>query len=655
MNRRSSGGLVALGSITAFAALASCDVNEYCINCATGDAGPHGDAMADANDAGMIDAPDASTCVVTGVEVCDGVDNDCDGQTDNGTLPEVGDACANQQGECAGGIKQCTAGHLVCSKPPMPEICDGKDNNCNGAVDEGDPGGGGTCGTNVGECTAGIKHCNLTTHVVDCEGAIGSVGGQPEICNGRDDDCDGSFDEGLTNLGACGSPMVGACHPGTLSCQGGGPVCSGSQDPVFEACDNIDNDCDNAIDEDYNKLTDPRNCLTCGHVCTADHAISGCAGGACTIASCQAGYHDNNGLLGDGCEYGPCQANGTEVCDGVDNDCDGLVDNNLTAPAGLCKTVGECTGSFATCSGAGGWVCNYGATVSTDPTGSIVAETTCDTLDNDCDTAIDENQPNKGLACTDAGIGICQGTGTFTCDAGNLDGPAICTITTPGQTATTEACDGKDNNCDGIVDNTTGPDRVIDAMSHVVYGAFDFYMDTYEASRPDAASQVQGALASRACSNPGVQPWRNVSFAAATAACAAAGKVLCTGAQWGAACEGATNTTYPYGNTFGASTCNTESNDGDAVLAGDQDVLLDTNAKVACLAAQGPKDLSGNLKEWTDDITGVTSGGKNIAVLRGGAYDTPSAGATCDFRLTRAAVNVLEDTNGFRCCKATAP
>ena len=50
-----------------------------------------------------------------------------------------------------------------------------------------------------------------------------------------------------------------------------------------------------------------------------------------------------------------------------------------------------------------------------------------------------------------------------------------------------------------------------------------------------------------------------------------------------------------------------------------------------------------------------TQGGKNIVVLRGGAYDTPAAGATCDFRLSRAAENVSAANTGFRCCKATAP
>ena len=342
------------------------------------------------------------------------------------------------------------------------------------------------------------------------------------------------------------------------------------------------------------------------------------------------------------------------MCDGVDNDCDGGTDNALVPPAGLCNQVGECSGSVPVCMGASGWRCSYPSTVTVDAAGNIVPETTCDGLDNDCDGKTDENQPNLATACHDAGIGECAGTGTFICDAANLDGPAVCNITTPGATPSAEKCDGKDNDCDGIVDNTTGANRVIDSMSHIVYGAFDFYMDTYEASRPDASPGAEGILGSRACSNPNKVPWGNVSWGSAQAACQAAGKVLCTGTQWGAACAGSLGTTFPYGNAFGPSTCNTESNDGIAG-APDDDVLLATGVKAACVAAQGPVDLSGNVREWTDDITGVTGTGKNIAVLRGGSYLTPAAGATCAFRTSRAAVDVLEDENGFRCCKATAP
>ncbi|MCX5741328.1 MAG: MopE-related protein [Proteobacteria bacterium] len=556
--------LLVAAALLASALSLSCSVNEYCLNCAKIDAAP-GDVAGDATDGGpTIDAPDGGACVVTGVEVCDGKDNDCNGMVDD-NIAGLGAACANQVGECAGGVTTCTGGVSGCSKPPMAETCDHKDNNCNGMIDEGDPGGGAACGTNVGECTAGVKHCDLTTGLVECIGAVGTVGGQPELCNGRDDDCDGNFDEGLTNLGSCGGPNVGACHTGTLVCQGGGTVCQNDQGPTFEACDNADNDCDGGVDEDYNKLTDPQNCMTCGNVCMAPHATSGCAGGACTIASCAAGYHNLNGTVADGCEYGPCQADGAEVCDGVDNDCDGIVDNGLTAPAGLCKTVGACTGATAQCMGAAGWKCNYGATVSTDVSGNIIAETKCDTIDNDCDTKVDENQPNKGLACADAGVGVCKGTGTFTCDAANLDGPAVCTVTVPGMASSAEQCDGLDNDCDGLVDdgantgNLPGQDWVAMGNGHEIM--------KFEASRPDASALAPGVSTATTCSRTGAIPWTNVTYPQATAACAAIGARLCTEGEWHETCSVVPHQSYPITVPTGTFTVTVEAEDYSAIAA----------------------------------------------------------------------------------------
>jgi len=644
--------VIRIGLLVVAMTLAACQVHDYCLNCERGDGGL-GDGGTDALDASTVDAPDAGACVPTGDEICDGKDNDCDGIVDEGTLPGVGDLCPNQMGVCAGGVIKCTAGALKCSITPTAELCDNLDNNCNGQVDEGDPGGGAKCGTDVGECVAGINRC--INGAVQCIGAIGSVGGQPEQCNGKDDDCDGSFDEGLTNLGQCGTSGLGACHFGQLGCVGGGVICVGDQEPTFEICDNVDNDCDGVVDNGFNKQTDPQNCGTCGHACNLPNANEGCANGMCTIASCQAGFHNNNGVTADGCEYGPCFTAGAEVCNGLDDDCNGSVDDALTPPPGLCKTAGACAGSFAMCTGSGGWKCVYpSGQVSVDASGNIIPETKCDGIDNDCDGIVDNNQPNKGVACADSGVGACQGTGSFQCDPANLNGPAVCTITSPGAAPSAEKCDGKDNDCDGVVDNTSGANRVIDAMTHVTSGGLDFYIDTFEASRPDATATATGVGIARSCSNANVIPWHSITFDAAQAACAAAGKTLCSAPQWQTACEGATQTTYPYGNAFGPVTCNTETFDGIPGGA-DDDVLIATGALAGCKSVAGALDLSGNLREWTNDITGVTGTGQNIAVLRGGSYQTPAVGATCQFRTSRAAVNVIEDTNGFRCCRATAP
>src|ERR1041385_1835070 len=138
------------------ALVAGCKVNDYCIDCLKSDGGGSGDDGGGDDGNGSSDAgPDATICVPTGAEECDGKDNDCNGLIDEGTLPGVGAACSNQMGECAGGVIQCINGALKCNKQPSPEVCDTKDNNCNGQTDEGNPGGGAKCGTDQGECVAG--------------------------------------------------------------------------------------------------------------------------------------------------------------------------------------------------------------------------------------------------------------------------------------------------------------------------------------------------------------------------------------------------------------------------------------------------------------------------------------------------------------------
>src|SRR5205807_715093 len=115
--------------------------------------------------------------------------------------------------------------------------------------------------------------------------------------------------------------------------------------------------------------------------CNLPHAVAGCSAGACTVAGCLQGYTDANGIASDGCEYF-CTKSGPEVCDGLDNDCDGQTDESgaLTTPPNFCKTAGARAGN-----GAGnGLSCSI-----TVPGASAVSET-CDNKDNDCDGHVDE-------------------------------------------------------------------------------------------------------------------------------------------------------------------------------------------------------------------------------------------------------------------------
>ncbi len=526
-------GLVATAALAALL-LGSCDVNEYCVQCnAAHDAGGDGMFDGDARDGGDDgDAPDA--CVPTGVEICDGVDNDCNLMVDD-AIPGVGDACGTDVGECTAGVRECAAGVMRCTGvAATAETCNDKDDNCNGMTDEGDPGGGTSCGSDVGECVAGLNHC--IGGAISCVGSMGTPGAVAEICDGRDNDCDNQFDEDIPAMGSCGATNVGECDFGALMCVGGVPTCLGEVGPTLEVCDALDQDCDGNPTNGFNLGTDPRNCGTCNMVCNLAHATEGCAAGSCTIATCDPGWHNADGMVGTGCEY-QCSFSGSqEACNGVDEDCDGRIDEGLIVPD-ICDHDGACAGTVATCGGATGWQCNYPATVSTDATGTIVPETRCDSIDNDCDLSVDEAHPLKGTACGDTGIGVCQGRGTNQCDAADPTGPVTCVITTPGQVASAEQCDNLDNDCNGMIDDNAAQDWVSIGGGRQVM--------KYEASHPDATAMVGGTITTLACSKAGVQPWTNVTYGQARAACQAIGADLCSEQDWNRSCSVVAATTYP--------------------------------------------------------------------------------------------------------------
>jgi Notch-like protein len=184
-------------------------------------------------------------CTMDGAETCNSLDDDCDGDTDDGN-PGGGASCGTDEGECVSGIPTCTDGTLVCGGDtgPAMETCDGLDNDCDGTPDEPDdgeiflPDENVPCGETRGDCEPGLTVC--VGGSLDCQGGVGPAS---ETCDGHDNDCDGSVDElPLPGVGlGCGTD-TGECVAGTTACQAGGIVCSGETGPVPEVCDGLDND-----------------------------------------------------------------------------------------------------------------------------------------------------------------------------------------------------------------------------------------------------------------------------------------------------------------------------------------------------------------------------------------------------------------------------
>jgi len=166
-----------------------------------------------------------------------------------------------------------------------------------------------------------------------------------------------------------------------------------------------------------------------------------------------------------------------------------------------------------------------------------------------------------------------------------------------------------------------------------------FCIDRYEASRPDANVNWEGADGSEARSVPGVIPWQVQDNATAEAACQAAGKRLCTPEEWLLACEGPDGTVYGYGDTYEPTTCN-----GIDAFGPWPEYwlfhLMPTGSFPNCTNEWGVLDMNGNLWEHTangDDST-----------VRGGAFNCSDSAFLhrCQY-----VPGWVPSARGFRCCK----
>jgi len=334
-------------------------------------------------------------------EVCDGRDNDCDGTPDFDEQGEV-------DGDADGSISCADCDDADSSVTPgADELCDGRDNDCDGEPSPAEL---------LDADGDGVMAC------ADCDDDdASSAPGAAEHCDGADNDCDGEVPADEQDSDADGvTPCAGDCGPQDATVYPGAP----------ESCDAVDSDCDDdLVDGDVDTDLDGEP--------------------DCTDPD------DDGDTFPDGVDCEPTDPsafpNGTEVCDAVDNDCDGDLVEGFANLDG--DTLPDCADDDADGDGAS-------AALDCD---DLDATSTTVATDGDCDgaeTAVDcdDSDPTSTTLATD---GDCDGVLTADdCDDGDPASTVVATDADCDGLLAADDCDDNDAwstavaddlDCDGAI------------------------------------------------------------------------------------------------------------------------------------------------------------------------------------------------------------
>ena len=470
------------------------DVVESGVAFAVVDGDVDGDSWLDTS-VGGDDCDDSDPAVYVGAtEICDGADNDCDGEIDEEAVDAsdwyidndadaygheslVETACEAPLGYTSNADDCDDASAAV--NPGAAEWCDGIDNDCDGTVDEGDAADATTWHTDAdgdgyGDPDSFTSSCDTVAGAVanddDCDDVRDTIfPDADELCNDLDDDCDGTIDEdhaldAKTWYLDLDSDGYGGASTATVDCDepsgylSDGSDCDDTDDAVnpaeSERCNGIDDDCDGTIDVD---AIDAETY----HI---DNDGDGYGHATLSVEDCDApsGYTADS----SDCEDADADINpgAAERCDGVDNDCDGDTDENDAIDVATWyqdvdgDSFGDASSAEAACSGPGGWVADGSDCDDTRALTYPGAIEFCNGVDDDCDSAIDEDEAadasywyidldGDGFGGSDDSELDCDQPSGFIGDGSDCDDDDEAVY--PGAD---EVCDGIDNDCDGDID-----------------------------------------------------------------------------------------------------------------------------------------------------------------------------------------------------------